>query len=67
MANLSDDLRADKWRAGCECARAGLCYRCQAATEIEALNGYLRDIHLALSRHEFHLAREIAALWESRP
>lgn len=28
---------ADRWRAGCECARAGLCYRCQAATEIERL------------------------------
>lgn len=25
------------WRSGCECNRAGLCYRCQAADEIERL------------------------------
>lgn len=25
------------WRAGCECNRVGLCFRCQAATQIERL------------------------------
>lgn len=25
------------WRAGCECNRVGLCFRCQAAERIERL------------------------------
>ncbi len=38
--------RADYWRAGCECARAGLCYRCLAAAEIERLDlARLQAIH----------------------
>jgi hypothetical protein len=33
----TDERNADYWRAGCECNRVGLCYRCRAAKEIEQL------------------------------
>lgn len=33
------------WRAGCECNRAGLCYRCLAAKEIERLKGHAIELH----------------------
>lgn len=33
----TDEGNPEYWRAGCECARAGLCYRCRAAAEIERL------------------------------
>lgn len=36
---LGDDRPSNQrdWRAGCECNRVGLCYRCQAAERIERL------------------------------
>lgn len=38
MANSSTEGESpDYWRAGCECNRAGLCYRCRAAAEIDRL------------------------------
>lgn len=33
----SKDLATRDWRAGCECNRVGLCFRCQSADEIERL------------------------------
>lgn len=40
---MSGDLTSKQrdWRAGCECNRAGLCFRCQAAAEIERLQKQL--------------------------
>jgi hypothetical protein len=38
MESRTSNYRARDWRAGCECNRAGLCFRCQAADEIERLN-----------------------------
>lgn len=33
----AEDRSADYWRAGCECGRVGLCYRCRAADAIQRL------------------------------
>lgn len=41
MSPQADEQR--DWRAGCECARAGLCYRCQAAHEIERLQAAVKQ------------------------
>lgn len=40
----TDDDVTEKWRAGCECNRVGLCYRCQAASTIGKLRAQLRQI-----------------------
>lgn len=44
---------AEEWRAGCECNRAGLCYRCQAASEIGKLRDLLRrSLNEAFEYHD---------------
>lgn len=50
----TDERNVDHWRAGCECARAGLCYRCRAAAEIERL---YKALAKANAHHE-HFERE---------
>lgn len=41
---MATDEPADYWRSGCECNRAGLCYRCRAAAEIERLRNDIREL-----------------------
>lgn len=53
MSNrTAEDEVAEKWRAGCECNRAGLCYRCQAATEIGRLREALQPFASAANGAE---------------
>jgi hypothetical protein len=51
VANIPTEDVAERWRAGCECARAGLCYRCQAAREIENLASLLSTAQDRNAKH----------------
>lgn len=61
---MSDATRTSKerdWRAGCECNRAGLCFRCQAAAEVERLNLQVAELEAGCT--EFvRCQRELCAL-----
>jgi hypothetical protein len=58
-APQATEERADYWRSGCECARAGLCYRCRAAAEIERLERE-RDDHRVRLREAIEIIRSKA-------
>lgn len=58
-AETADENVMNETAMARECARA--------AIEIEVLNGYLRNIELALSRREWEFACELAEIWSSRP
>jgi hypothetical protein len=78
----TDERNADYWRAGCECARAGLCYRCLAAAEIERLEreregwasvAATRNVNIALIAEErdrlraaLNLERQRLVSWADR-
>lgn len=42
--------KARDWRTGCECSRVGLCYRCQAAGEIESLQRQVATLSRELAQ-----------------
>jgi hypothetical protein len=55
----TEEQSADHWRAGCECARAGLCYRCRAAHEIERLQKEVRVYRSGFEGALRYLAEEV--------
>jgi len=55
----TDEQDIERWRAGCECARAGLCYRCRAAKEIERLQKESRTYRAGFEGALRYLAEEV--------
>lgn len=59
-APLTTDRESpDYWRAGCECNRAGLCYRCLSAAEIERLQKAVRTYRAGFEGALRYLAEEV--------